>query len=59
MPLPDTPTLTVEQTADILGVAAWTLYQAIRSDTAPVPVIRVGKRILVPTEAVRRLLRAT
>lgn len=56
--LPDTPTTTVEVTAYLLGVAPWTLYKAIREGTAPVPVIKVGKRIVVPTAAVRRLLTA-
>ena len=56
--LPTSPTTTVEQAAEVLNVAPWTLYKAIREGTAPVPAIRVGKRILIPTAALRRLLEA-
>jgi len=56
MQLPDTPTTTVETASRVLEVAPWTLYKTIREGTAPFPVIRVGKRVLIPTAALRRLL---
>ena len=49
-------TCTVEQAAFILGLSAWSLYRAVRTDKAPVPMIRCGRRILVPVAPLRRLL---
>lgn len=54
--LPDTPTLTVEQTAEILGVSPGALYGSIRRNESPFPVLRVGRRVLVPTAGLRRVL---
>ena len=50
------PTLTVEQAANVLGISAWALYSAIRRDDSPVPVIRCGRRILIASAHLRRLL---
>ncbi len=49
-------TTTVEEAAELLSVSSWTLYKAIRQGQSPVPVIRVGRRILVPTAHLRRLV---
>ncbi len=55
--LPDprvTPTVTVAQTARLLGVSRSTAYSAV--GRGQIPTIRVGNRILVPTMAIYRLL---
>ncbi len=49
-------TETVSVAAVRLGVDRLTAYKSIREGTFPVPVIRVGRRILVPTAALDRLL---
>ncbi len=57
MLLPDPyrmPTLTVAQVAELYGISRATAYEGVR--TGDIPSIRVGRRILVPTAAVRRLL---
>jgi excisionase family DNA binding protein len=48
------PTLTVDQVADILGTGRSATYEAIKR--GELPSIRVGRKIVVPTAAVRRLL---
>lgn len=47
-------TLTVEEAAPILGIGRSSAYGAAAS--GDLPTIRVGKRILVPVAAFRRLL---
>lgn len=54
--LPDTPTMPVSTLADLFGVSTWSMYQSIRRGECPVPVVRVGRRIVVPTAPVRELL---
>ncbi len=49
-------TCDVPSAAKILGVHPLTLYSAIRRGESPVPVIRIGRRILVPRAALERLL---
>ena len=49
------PTMTVEQVGEALGVSRATAYEGVRS--AEIPSIRVGRRIVVPTAALRRLLK--
>ena len=49
-------TVTVEELAELLGVSSWAVYQACRSDSCPVPPIKVGRRIVFPKAAVDRLL---
>jgi len=46
------PTLTVEEAAALLGVSAWSVYASIRA--GEFPALRVGRRLLVPTHALRR-----
>jgi excisionase family DNA binding protein len=45
--LPQRRTLTVRETAQLLGISEWLLYDIIRKGEAPFPVVRVGKRRLV------------
>ncbi len=57
MTIPDPteqPTMTVEATRKALRISRSTAYEAVaRGD---IPSIRVGRRLLVPTAAVRRML---
>lgn len=48
------PTLTVDETAAVLGIARSTAYESVRN--GEIPSIKVGRRRLVPTAALRRLL---
>ena len=48
------PTLTVEEAGDALGISRASAYEGVR--TGEIPSIRVGRRIVVPTAALRRLL---
>lgn len=48
------PTLSVEDTATLLGVSRASAYAAVK--VGEIPSIRVGRRVLVPTAALRRLL---
>jgi excisionase family DNA binding protein len=48
------PTLSVCEWADIVEVGLSTAYASIAA--GEVPVIRIGKRIRIPTAAVRRML---
>ena len=47
-------TLTVAEAAACLGISRNTAYDAVRRGT--VPSIRVGRRILIPTQALEALL---
>lgn len=47
-------TATVEEAARILGIGRNSAYEAVRQGT--IPVIRIGRRILVPLAALERLL---
>ena len=49
-------TVTVHEAARLIGVSADALYDAIRAGASPVPVIRVGRRILIVKAALDRLL---
>lgn len=55
----DTPrqTLTVEEAAALLGIGRNTAYQAAAS--GQLPVIRIGRRLLIPRAALDRLLAET
>ena len=46
--------MTVEETAGVYGISRASAYEGVR--TGEIPSIRVGRRILVPTAAVRRQL---
>ena len=47
-------TLTVPEAARVLGIGRSAAYEAVR--TGEIPVVRIGKRILVPRVALDRLL---
>ena len=47
-------TLTVEEAAKLLGVSRGSAYEAVRS--GELPVVRLGRRLLVPRQALDRLL---
>jgi excisionase family DNA binding protein len=48
------PTLTVDEVAVVLGIARSSAYAAI--STGEIPSIRYGRRVMVPTAALRRQL---
>lgn len=50
------PVVSAEEAFAELGIDRGTGYKAIRDGTFPVPIIRVGRTIRVPTAALRRLL---
>ncbi len=52
----DRPVLSAEEAFAELGIDRSTGYKAIREGTFPVPVVRIGKLIRVPTLPLRRLL---
>lgn len=50
----DRPTVTVEESAPILGVGRSTAYALAR--TGQIPTLRLGRRLLVPTARLRQML---
>lgn len=52
----DRPVISAEEAFAELGIDRSTGYKAIRDGTFPVPVLRIGRLIRVPTVALRRLL---
>lgn len=50
----DRKTYTVPEAAQVLGIGRNAAYEAVR--TGQIPTIRIGKRILVPVAALRRML---
>ncbi len=50
----DARTVTVTQAARILGISRGSAYEAAK--TGELPVIRIGKRLLVSMEALDRML---
>ncbi len=49
-------TMTVTEAATCLGVSRYAAYQAVREGS--IPSIRIGRRILVPVQALEALLAA-
>ncbi len=49
-------TLTVDEAAPILGISATTLYRAIERGECPIPVLRIGTRVLIPRDALDLVL---
>lgn len=47
--------LSVEEARSILGLSRGLIYQAVRS--GQIPSIRIGRRILIPSAALDRMLR--
>lgn len=50
------PTISIRAAADVLGIGHSSAYAAARNDDFPVPVIRIGGRIVVPTKPLLDLL---
>ena len=48
------PTMTVDDAASIMKISRASAYEAVRS--GEIPSIRIGRRIVVPTAALRRML---
>jgi len=48
------PTLSVAETADLLGISRWLVQQAVRDGS--LPSVRVGRRILIPKVQLDALL---
>lgn len=48
------PTLSVAETADLLGISRWLVQQAVRDGS--LPSVRVGRRILIPKVQLEALL---
>lgn len=48
------PILTVEQTAQVLGISRGLAFTAVR--TGEIPSIRIGRRILVPRDSLRDMV---
>jgi len=51
---PDRATLTIPEAARILGISRSTAYELAR--TGELPVLRLGRRLVIPTRALNRLL---
>jgi excisionase family DNA binding protein len=52
----DRLTLNIEDVARLLGINRSTAYDLARRDALPVPVIRLGRRMVVSRRAVEALL---
>jgi predicted DNA-binding transcriptional regulator AlpA len=48
--------VSAEEAFDLLDIDRSTGYKAIREGTFPVPVLRIGRTIRIPTVPLRRLL---
>jgi excisionase family DNA binding protein len=48
------PTLTIEECASVLGLSRGSAYEAAR--TGQIPVLRIGRRLLVPRAKLLRML---
>ncbi len=51
-----TRTATVEEAARELGISRTLAYELAKADRLPVPVIRLGRRMVVPRAALDRVL---
>lgn len=49
-------TYTVDEAAALLGVNRLTIYNAVKRNDAPFPVVRIGDRVLIPRAALDRIL---
>ena len=51
-------TTDVETAAEILGIGRTKAYEMVREGNFPVPILRIGRRVLVPTPSILTLLGA-
>lgn len=49
-------TLTIEEVAERLGISRTLAYALAKADRLPVPVLRLGRRLVVGREALDRVL---
>jgi excisionase family DNA binding protein len=49
-------TYTIREAADILGISRSTAYESVRTGTFPVPVIRIGRRLVISRAAIELVL---
>lgn len=49
-------TLTIRQAASMLGISRSLAYELVKNGNFPVPVLRLGRRMVVPRAALLRLL---
>ncbi len=49
-------TATIEEVASIFGIARSTAYELAKRDALPVPVIRLGRRLVVSRALLERVL---
>lgn len=57
--VPESRTVTVEEAAKLLGIGRELAYQqAKHGSIGPVPVLRIGRRLVVPRAALERVLSA-
>ena len=54
----DRQTVNIEAAGKILGISRPTAYELARRDALPVPVIRLGNRMVVSKRALEELLNA-
>ena len=54
----DSRTVNVETAAKMLGISRGLAYELVSMGKFPVPVIRLGRRLVVPREPLDRLLRS-
>ena len=52
----DRATATIEEVAVAFGIARSTAYELAKSDRLPIPVIRLGRRLVVARAAMDRVL---
>lgn len=56
MSIPTTPTVSLTEAAELLGIGRSTAYAAARNDDFPVQIIKIGGRYIVPTKPLLDLL---
>lgn len=52
----DSLTMTIPEVAKVMGISRGLAYELARRDTLPVPVIRLGRRMVLSRKAVEVLL---
>lgn len=50
------PTATIEEVAQTFGIARSTAYDLAKRDELPVPVIKLGRRLVVSRDLLERVL---
>ncbi len=53
---PERATATIGEVAVALGIARSTAYELAKTDRLPVPILRLGRRMVVPRAALDRVL---